>query len=468
MGILLLSVVTTFLSVPFGTGTNVTAGIQREIDALSASGGGTLVVPAGEYVVASLELKSHVTLKLARGAFLLGSADRADYAIYPNKGDSNSAVVFADGAEGVAVEGEGVIDGRGILHRRQTVRDGKPYLEPGSDALYFNNCRNVRVEGVTLRNPSSWCCFFRGCDGVIARKVRIYNHNNPSNDGMDIESSNVLVEDCDIDSEDDSLVLKAREPGRVVENVVVRRCRLSSNAEHIKIGTETLGTFRNILVEDCDVACRTPKGFTGSWLHFPGVESLQTALAAITLYLVDGGSVEGVTVRRIRIGEGIMTPICIRCGARKPRQLPGRGFFRNVLIEDVKMSATSAGFVACSVTGLPDLRPTDVTFRNLELAFKGGGRAEDAAERITDEHADVYPAPYFVFRSKLSAYAFYLRHADNIRFENVTATVADPLEARPPIAADDAAYVAEGCSFESPRGVNSNLSTTQPSTIRKE
>ena len=422
---------------------NQTAAFQKEIDALAAAGGGTLRVPAGEYVVSSLRIKSGVTLHLDRNAFLYGATNECEYVRYVNKGDTAYSVVYAEGATNVAVEGEGVIDGRGRFHNRH--RGHKLY--PGWNDLYFQDCKDVRVEGVTLRSASSWCCFFRGCDGVVVRKVRIFNHCNWSNDGIDIESSNVLVEDCDIDSEDDSLVIKAREPWRVVENVRVRNCRLSCNAEHIKVGTESLGTFRNILVEDCDVACRTPKCATGGYLRVPGVMSLQTALSAISLFVVDGGSLEDVVVRRIKVGEGIITPICIRYAARTERQLPGDGFFRNVLIEDVKMSAPSASFVACSITGLPDRRPRDITFRNVDLIFKGGGRAVDAAQKIFEEHPDRYPAPFYVFKSMFPAYAFYMRHADNIRFENVTFRAVDPDEARPPIMADDATYKATAMTF---------------------
>ena len=423
---------------------NQTAVFQKEIDELSAAGGGTLRIPAGEYVVSSLRLKSGVTLHLDRFAYLYGATNECEYVRYVNKGDTAYSVVYAEGATNVAVVGEGVIDGRGRLHQRH--RDHKLY--PGWDDLYFEDCKNVRVEGVTLRNASSWCCFFRGCDGVVARRVKIFNHCNWSNDGIDIESSNVLVEDCDIDSEDDSLVVKAREPWRVVENVHVRNCRLSCNAEHIKIGTESLGTFRSILVEDCDVACRTPKCALHGYLRFPGVSTMQAALSAISLFVVDGGSLEYVTVRRIAVGEGIITPICIRYAARKGRKLLGDGFFRNVLIEDVKMSAPSVSSVACSITGLPDKRPQGITLRNVELMFKGGGRAADAAQKITEEYPTRYPAPYYVFRSTFPAYAFYLRHAGDIRFENVTLRVMDSEEARPPVVADDATYETSGCSWK--------------------
>lgn len=419
-----------------GLRSNQTAAFQKEIDELSAAGGGTLRIPAGEYVVASLRIKSGVTLHLDGNAYLYGATNECEYVRYVNKGDTAYSVVYAEGATNVAVVGDGVIDGRGRLHNRH--RDNK--LHPGWDDLYFQDCRNVRVDGVTLRNASSWCCFFRGCDGVVAHKVKIFNHCNWSNDGIDIESSNVLVEDCDIDSEDDSLVMKAREAWRVVENVRVRNCRLSCNAEHIKIGTESLGVFRNIIVEDCDVACRTPKCATHGYLRFPGVSTLQAALSAISLFVVDGGSLEDVTVRRIAVGEGMITPICIRYAARKERRSPGEGFFRNVLIEDVKMSAPSVSSVACSITGLPDKRPQDIRLRNVDLVFKGGGRAEDAEQKITEEYPARYPAPYYVFKSTFPAYAFYIRHADGVRFENVKLGALDPDEVRPPVVADDATY----------------------------
>jgi polygalacturonase len=73
-----------------------TAALQRAIDTCSADGGGTLILPAGRYVTGTLELKSGVTLRLARDAVLLGS--------------THAAV----GAERVGLEGAGgAIDGQG-------------------------------------------------------------------------------------------------------------------------------------------------------------------------------------------------------------------------------------------------------------------------------------------------------------------------------------------------------------------
>src|SRR5437868_13139566 len=57
-----------------GDGTTLdTAAVQAAIDAAARDGGGTVLVPAGDFVVGTIELKSHVTLHLASRGRLLGS-----------------------------------------------------------------------------------------------------------------------------------------------------------------------------------------------------------------------------------------------------------------------------------------------------------------------------------------------------------------------------------------------------------
>ena len=85
---------------------NVTAAFQREIDALAASGGGTLRIPAGEYVVASLRLRSGITLHLERNAFVYGSTNASEYVNYVNTGDNIASVIQAEEAENVAAKAE--------------------------------------------------------------------------------------------------------------------------------------------------------------------------------------------------------------------------------------------------------------------------------------------------------------------------------------------------------------------------
>jgi polygalacturonase len=56
-----------------------TAVIQKALDVCADAGGGEVIVPAGNYLIGSIELKSNTTLRLEHDANLLGSPDLADY-----------------------------------------------------------------------------------------------------------------------------------------------------------------------------------------------------------------------------------------------------------------------------------------------------------------------------------------------------------------------------------------------------
>src|SRR5262245_62586963 len=84
-----------------------TAPVQAAIDACSRDQGGTVLVPAGDFVVGTLELKSNITLHLATGGRLLGSPNKEDYhagkGIPP--GNGNIVLLGAADLENVTIEG---------------------------------------------------------------------------------------------------------------------------------------------------------------------------------------------------------------------------------------------------------------------------------------------------------------------------------------------------------------------------
>ena len=232
------------------------AGLQKSIDAAAAAGGGTVTVPKGKWETGPLALKSGVTLRLEKGATLLGCTNNAVY-----KAAGLSALIHTVGATNVAIEGEGIIDGRGGLFTTRS----RPHL------VNFRNCRNVRVEGVTLRCGGSWTLNPLRCDGVTIRNVKIWSHVNHCNDGIDISSSNVLIENCDIDADDDALVFKTIAPDVAVENVKVRNCRFASSCNAIKFGTESHGKVRNVEIRDCKIEPTSAQGRFDWRRNTPGV-----------------------------------------------------------------------------------------------------------------------------------------------------------------------------------------------------
>ena len=81
--------------------------------------------------------------------------------------------------------------------------------------------------------------------------------HGPSTDGIDIDSStNILVENCDVDCNDDNICIKAGRDAdglrvnRPTENVVVRNCIARKGAGLLTCGSETSGSIRNVLAHD--------------------------------------------------------------------------------------------------------------------------------------------------------------------------------------------------------------------------
>src|SRR5271170_193817 len=58
-----------------------TAAIQSTIDACASAGGGTLVIPKGEFISGSLFLKPGVNVELLEGAVLKNSPDPKDFEV---------------------------------------------------------------------------------------------------------------------------------------------------------------------------------------------------------------------------------------------------------------------------------------------------------------------------------------------------------------------------------------------------
>jgi len=387
--------------------------LQKAVDAKAAQGGGRVVVPAGEHLFAPVTLKSGVELHLEKGAVLKASTNLADYVAR----DGSPYLVGAFDATNVAVTGEGVIDGNGAAFKDKEGRAGESQPLAAPVLMRFSRCRDVRLEGFTYRQSGAWGLHLRNSDGVVVRRVTCFNHINECNDGIDIESRNVLIEDCDLDTDDDALVFKSEsDPSFAITNVTVRNCRLASCCNFIKFGTGSYGLWRDILVEKCRLR-RAGASWRFDWRKkIPGVTERITGLAGIALEVVDGGRMENVTVRDISWTEGVQTPVFIRLDRRHEPKAGAETCFRNVLVENVRGTAESR--IACSATGVPGRELSGVTLRNVDLTFPGGGTEQEAKAEVPESVGE-YPDPYMFGYGALPAWGFYLRHAPGVKLENV-------------------------------------------------
>ncbi|MEO7142607.1 MAG: glycoside hydrolase family 28 protein [Bryobacteraceae bacterium] len=414
--------------------TKDTGAIQKTIDAAFQAGGGVAYVPPGTYLTGGLEIRSRVRLHLEAGATLRGSTDLSDYQPHdgpPAGSDANQKhLIYARNADDIAITGQGVIDGQGPsfwapsgrpapkpedLWRDVATYDWKKLARP-SPMVELVECRNVRMEGVTLANSPGWTLRPIACDSVFIRGIRIRNPiYGPNTDGIDPTCcQNVFIADCDIATGDDTICLKSENPYggpvRVSKNITIANCVLTSCCNGFKMGTATRGGFENI-------------AFTNSVVYNNDVPLNQRVIAGIAVEMVDGGWVDGVVISNIRM-QNVRTPIFVRLGSRH-----GAGRLRGVMISNVH--ATGA-ILTSSITGVPGHAVEDVTLDNIRIDTVEGGKAEWAALNVP-EKIESYPEARMFGR--LPSYGIYCRHAAGLRLRNVqvNARVADP---RPLLACD--------------------------------
>jgi polygalacturonase len=398
---------------PDGTTLN-TAAIQKAIDSLSASGGGTLRFPAGKYLTGTLQIKSRVTLHLDQNATLLGSTDAADYRnldpfIDGSGNPMGHALLVALDADHVAIEGPGAIDGQGAkLAAKQKPYAIRPFL------VRFVRCSNISLKDVRLQNPGAWTLnFFQSKDAAIDNvTIRSRDQKLRNNDGINIDSSeNITVTNCDVVSGDDALVIKSTSASKPSKNITASNCKLSTHTNAIKLGTESIGGFSDITVKNCQIT--------------------HTDMAGIALYEVDGADLTRVTISDVTMDD-VMVPISVRLGARlktfregdQPRPAPGH--IRDVTIKNV--SATNTRLIAILMNGVPGHPIENLTLDNVSLEVPGGGTAEQAKIELPEKEA-AYPE-YDMFGKTLPASAMYLRHVKNLTLKNLTITPLKP-DARP-------------------------------------
>ena len=209
--------------------TNNTMSIQNAIDHCASSGGGTVFIPAGTFLAGSLFVKSNITLNLHKLAILKGVADTI---AYPGEHFREMGFIRIESVSNVTIMGEGTIDGSGEHEVFQKGNNGRsrPYL------VHLRNSKNVVIKDVQLRNAAFWAVRLLDNDGVRIDGINIYSHNNWNNDGIDIDSKNVIVSNCLIDTDDDGICFKSNSTN-LCENVVVTNCIIATNCNAIKFGT---------------------------------------------------------------------------------------------------------------------------------------------------------------------------------------------------------------------------------------
>ncbi|WP_298394530.1 glycoside hydrolase family 28 protein [Sphingobium sp.] len=447
--------------------------INRAIDAASAAGGGTVVVPPGHYLCFSIRLKSYITLLLMPGSLIEAADPRRHKGRYDlpegvfdeqyvdfGVAHFHNALIYGDSVNDVAIVGRGLIHGLGLDREgpaprwhgiegwtspkeqglsadaaRRAIPREMAYEGRGNKAVALRRCRNVLLRDFTILQGGHFACYVLGSTNVTIDNLMV----DTDRDGIDIDCCrDVRITNCLVNApKDDAIVLKSsyalQEPvfcedvsvigcktsGYDLGSVVGGRYRPSPYRSvddvgvlgRIKLGTDSATGFRNILISGC--TCEHTRG--------------------LQLGAIDGGVLEDVTFSDINLRNPVNHPIFVRLAARN-RAPHGNGpsKVRRVRFSDINVSG-APGPYACGIIGNPGEPIEDVSFSSVHVRSAGGG-SEGDARRIIPERPASSLEPSFM--GAFPAHGLYVRHARNISLRDVSFDV-EAGDARPAIMFDD-------------------------------
>jgi hypothetical protein len=415
-----------------------TAALQSAIDACHNDDGGTVLVPAGTFLIGTVEIKSNVTLHITAAGKLLGSADGKQYHpvdAIPQHGDStledgNWALLFAVNAKNVTIEGPGAVDGQGMQFHSPVHGTPPPSGIGGSKRPYHLLC--YRCENLTVRNIDMLESAYHSirviqCKRVHMESIYIHNRVNGNNDGFHfISCEYVTVSNCIIKSQDDACALFGS-----CKYITITNSSFSTRWSVFRFGG---GVAENITVSNCVLyqVYGCPIKFHGS----PGSRFENISFSNLILDDVTGP---------IHISIGPSNRQTSDDAAVEPAKAAAVG--RNISFSNIH------GTVTTNPSPLPDFpfqsgyRPGEghscitlncignailenISFDNIHLTFGGGGTAEEAERRDLPQIA----GEYFML-GPMPAYGFYARNARGITLQNMRFQVSEP-DLRPAVIFD--------------------------------
>ena len=408
-----------------GDGKNLDSkAINKAIEVASNNGGGTIYIPAGNYLCGSIQLKSNICLFIDQGAIIIAAPVTAENQYneeeesisvkYQDSGHSHwkNSLIFGYDVKNVSIIGTGLINGKNLY--KDWVKDSK---QNANKAIAFYRCINVIIRDISIIHGGWFAILATGVDNLTIDNLKI----DTNRDGIDVDCCrNVHISNCSVNSPyDDGICLKSTFAlgfARATENVTISNCMVSGYDEgsfldgtflrtknsvygnhptgRIKFGTESNGGFKNITITNCVFDyCR-----------------------GLALETVDGGLIEDVTISNITMRDVVNDPIFMRLGSRmRGPDGVAVGKLQRVKINNVIVYNAHQGY-CCTISGLEGHDVEDVQLSNVQIYYAGGGVKEDIDKEIP-ENGNKYPEPGMF--GNVPAYGLFVRHAKKINLSEV-------------------------------------------------
>jgi len=378
--------------------------VNAAIAAAGAAGGGTVTFPAGNYFCGSIHLTNNLTLYLSNNAVILAAITNIDpvevnvYSNYQDYGHSyfHDSLIWGENLTNLAFAGPGEINGNNNL------TTGTPAPGQGDKALCLVLCSNVVITGITITRGGHFGILTDACSNLWVSGAQILESN--ARDAFDlIDSSYVIVTNCNIQGSDDAMCLKSDYAlGLKIgcQNIHIVNCQISSTENNaLQFGSETVGPFQDV-----------------TWANI-GINGAGKAGIGITTQ--DGSVIDGVTYDNINM-TNCACPIFLKLGYRTSGSPnPSVGRIQNISFNNVTaVQSTLFGHTnTATINGYSNgtnIPIENITFNNVKLSIPGGLPATAITNVPVENNSDYVPNDMGLRPS----YGWYVRYAGNISFTN--------------------------------------------------
>ena len=402
--------------------------IQKAIDACKGTGG-IVLFTEGTFLTGQLLLGSDMTINIDSTATILGIQSDLEEA-YPHHlietkfsnrmyKDCQRRLIYGNHVKNISITGKGKIDGQGDFSMWMNVKElGTEKDRPS--ILTFVDSKNISITDITMVGPACWTQVYIESDSITIRNIKVHTGKlTPNRDGIDIvDCHKVLIQDCDIKSEDDGICFKSGSEYGCI-NVTVSNCivdKLNVDAGNcFKLGTDGLGSFMNF-----DVSGLTLKN------------AFQNS--AIAIESMDGATIDNINIGNCEItncGQAVFILLADRKRTVENRK-PRIGTISNIHLKNINGKGFTKQYPSI-ITGIKGHNIQQVTFENLNLELKGGIHTSD---QTVMEYDGKYPEGSKF--GNTNAYAFFIRHTDIVNFINCRISTEQP-DARNWLIQDDVA-----------------------------
>jgi len=258
-----------------------------------------------QYVFSDLVVTNNQTVYVAGGAVVRGVIRPEEkFQISGYSGLRTYSPTFVLRGTNITFRGRGIVDGS-----LSTTHAWHLVLVQGQD---------ITLEGVILRDSSTWTIPIRQSDRVQVRNVKLLGYRANS-DGIDIcNSRDVTVEGCFIRTLDDLIVVKTDRGQGAARGIVAKGCVLWKEVAHaLSIGAELREDVEDVRFTDCDVIHDLGREWTLRVYHCDSARirnvrfenlRIEESPRLISLWIGKAfwtrdeqrGHIEGVTFRNIR------------------------------------------------------------------------------------------------------------------------------------------------------------------------